>query len=395
MMFLASISSRASRGGSILRASSARAMASSWRLQEVLRRDSARPHDFATLTFVWDETPQSDERRWSDPVVREHDLVNHRLRGDDQFFDGAHEASLYRNEPHFGLLCHPMVRAEAELLRNARVEVLLSGSRAEPVVLPDLTPPVHLADHLRHLRLQAFVRELLRWQRGTHQPLLNLFLRFALQPLLKPHRSFGSSEEAPALSPWVDKSFARRMRLQDRVQAARAEKRFHSIAQQLQYERLCRSEQMVHRGFSEWSCEVRYPFLYRPLVEFVLALPWEQKVSPREGKLLLRRSLAGRLPEVVRTRQGGAGPGPSMYKAYARRWATIEPVVRSSLLVSMGFLDRAEFLPCSRARPLRHVAEVWRLSLLPCPGALAARRHQRGEPGRRLERSRHWRRVRP
>lgn len=310
---------------------------------EVLQREPARGADFATLTFVWDDTPQSDERRWADPVVQKYGLVNHRLRGDDLFFDDVHEASLYRNEPHFGLLCHPMIKLEADLLHSAGVEVLLSGSRAESVVLADLTPPVHLADHLRSFRLRCFYRELLRWQRGTHLPLANLFLRFALQPLIWPHRSVGSAEDAPALSPWLDRGFVRRAKLLSRVREARAGGRFRNAAQQLQYERLCRSEQMAHRGFSEWSCEVRYPFLYRPLVEYVLTVPWEQKVAPEEGKLLLRRALEGRLPELVRTRRGGGGPGPSMYKAYARRWARIEPVVRSSLLVSMGFLDRAEF----------------------------------------------------
>jgi asparagine synthetase B (glutamine-hydrolysing) len=145
------------------------------------------------------------------------------------------------------------------------------------------------------------------------------------------------------VNPWVNESFARRMNFRDRVRATRVERRLRDIAQQLQYERLSRSEQMVHRGFSEWSCEIRYPFLYRPLVELALAVPWEQKVTPREGKLLLRRSMEGRLPDVVLTRQGSAGPGPAMYKAFAKRWASIEPVVRSSLLVSMGFLDRTEF----------------------------------------------------
>jgi len=32
-----------------------------------------------------------------------------------------------------------------------------------------------------------------------------------------------------------------------------------------------------------------------------------------------------------------------MYKAFAKRWGAIEPLVRSSRLVSMGFIDSAEF----------------------------------------------------
>ena len=310
---------------------------------EILAGDPERARDFATTTFVWDETPQSDERQFAEPVARQYGLANHQIRCDDLFFDDMTEASLYRNEPHFGLFTHPMFQAQTALLRSSGVEVLLCGSRAESVVLSDLTPPLHLADHLRGLRFGAFGRELLHWQRGTHRPLANLVLAFVLRPLLQRGRYLRSSEDEGTVDPWVGKDFARRLHLRDRLRRSRVERRFHSLAQQLQAERLRRSEQMVHRGFHEWACEVRYPFLYRPLVELALTIPWEQKVSPEMGKLLLRRSLAGRLPDIVRNRRGSAGPGPSAYKAYAKRWPAIEPLVRSSLLVSMGYLDRAEF----------------------------------------------------
>jgi asparagine synthase (glutamine-hydrolysing) len=311
--------------------------------QEILRRDPVRAAGFATVSFVWNDTPQSDERRFSEPVARQYGLVQHQIPCDDLFFDGATEASLQRNEPHFGIFTHPMFVAETDLLRASGVAALLCGSRAESVVLSDLTPPVHLADHLRGLRFGAFGRELLRWQRGTHRPLANLLLSFVLHPLLRPGLYLRSSEDEKTLDPWVGKDFARRLHLHGRVGRRRTERRFRSLAQQLQAERLSRSEQMVHRGYHEWACEVRYPFLYRPLVELALAIPWEQKVAPEMGKLLLRRALEGRLPDVVRTRRGTAGPGPSAYKAYAKRWAAIEPVVRSSRLVEMGYLDGAEF----------------------------------------------------
>jgi asparagine synthase (glutamine-hydrolysing) len=311
--------------------------------QEILRGDPIRARDFATMTFVWDETPQSDERRWSRQVVEKYGLINHQVICDDLFFDRITEASLYRNEPHFGLFTYPMFRAQTELLRGSGVEVLLCGSRAESVVLSDLTPPLHLADHLRALRLGDFGRELLRWQRGTHQPFANLLISFALKPLLRPGLYMRSSEDDGTLDSWVSPVFARRMDLHRRVRRVRTERRFHSLARQLQYERLRRSEQMVHRGYQEWACEVRHPFLYRPLVELVMRIPWERKVDPGMGKSLLRDSLSGRLPEGVRTRRGGAGPGPAAYKAYAKRWDMIAPVVRSSLLASLGFLDGAEF----------------------------------------------------
>jgi len=303
----------------------------------------AQAPGFATMTFVWEDTPQSDERSWAKAVVEKYGLINHQIVCDDLFFDGAAEESRYRSEPHFGILCHPLIRAESELLRARGVDVLLSGARAEAVVLGDWASPLHLADMVRSLRLGAFAKELLRWQKGAHRPLANLLLDFVLRPLSGRRSYLRSSEDTGVLNPWIDQAFARRMKMRERTREAVADKAFHSIAQQLQYEQLIRSEQMISRGFVEWSCEIRHPFLYRPLVELALSIPWEQKVSPREAKPLLRRALGDRLPEAVRNRRGGAGPGPSMYKAFAKRWGVIEPLVRSSRLVSMGFIDRAEF----------------------------------------------------
>lgn len=120
--------------------------------QDLLREKPGRAKDFSTVTLVWDETPQSDERRWSETVVDAYGLTNHKVRCDDLFFEGMSEAAQYRNEPHFGICSHPMLRAEGELLRAFGVDILLTGARAESVVLDDMTPPVHLAELLKRLR---------------------------------------------------------------------------------------------------------------------------------------------------------------------------------------------------------------------------------------------------
>lgn len=311
--------------------------------QEVLRRRPERANGFATVSLVWDETPQSDERRWMQAVLDRYEIDNVRLVCDDLFFDGVLEAARYRSDPHFGLLCHPMYWREGEHLRQAGVETLLSGARAESVVLSDLTPPLHLADHLRAGRFGVFWRELSRWQEGTHKPLLNLAWSFGLRPLLRRDLFLRSSEDQGVVDPWVAPDFARRLDLRNRSRGSLLSPRFRSRAQGMQAERLLRSEQMITRGSLEWSCEIRHPFLYRPLVELALRIPWEQKVEPDMAKPLLRRALGETLPALVRTRKGARGPGPSAYKAFARRWPQIEPVVRAPLLASLGYVDAAEF----------------------------------------------------
>lgn len=310
---------------------------------EVLEEGSARRADFGTLTLVYDETAQSDERRWSRPVAERCGVPNLEVPCDDLFFAGMLEASRYRSEPHFGILCHPMMQAEVDALAGAEVEVLLSGTRAESVVLGNRTAPLHLADQLRRGRIGPFFRELRRWQRALHQPLLNVAYSFGIRPWLHPELYYQSAEDHGAVDPWIDPSFARRMEIGRRAHHLLRPPRLADRAQQSVVESLRRSEQMLTRGLVEWGFEVRHPFLYRPLVETVLQMPWEARAHPSEGKPLLRRALRDHLPGEVLARSGGAGPGPAGYKAFARRWDEIRPVVESSLLVELGYLDREAF----------------------------------------------------
>lgn len=311
--------------------------------QKVFRETADRGQGFGTVSLVWDDTPQSDERPWMQSVVEKYGLTNDQIVCDDLFFDGAYEASRYRSDPHFGLFCHPMFWEEGKHLESRGVTTLLSGARAEAVVLSESVPPVHLADHLRTGRIGMFFRELSRWQVSTQKPLVNLAYSFGLRPLLRRDLFLRSDEDRDPIDPWLRQDFVRRYGLRERARRSPTSRSFRSRAQGLQADHLLRSEQMITRGSLEWGCEIRHPFLYRPLVELALRIPWEHKIEPGVAKALLRRALGDLLPQRVRERRGTRGPGPSAYKAYARRWPRIEPVVRSSLLASLGFVDQDEF----------------------------------------------------
>ena len=56
-----------------------------------------------------------------------------------------------------------------------------------------------------------------------------------------------------------------------------------------------------------FSVESRLPFLDYRLVEFSAGLPYHFKIRAGESKLLLRRAMAGRLPEAVVNRQDKKG----------------------------------------------------------------------------------------
>lgn len=94
--------------------------------------------------------------------------------------------------------------------------------------------------------------------------------------------------------------------------------------------------------------EMRYPFLYRPLVEFALAIPSAYKMQGNLGKRVLRRAMRDRLPRrtVERTSK------TDYLSAYAyglhRHWEGVETWLREPLLAELNILDARGFRALAR-----------------------------------------------
>ena len=65
-----------------------------------------------------------------------------------------------------------------------------------------------------------------------------------------------------------------------------------------------------------YSIEVRHPFMDKRLVEFCLALPREQKIKNGWTKIVLRRAMAGILPDEIIWRLGWEHVGPEFTEAW-------------------------------------------------------------------------------
>ncbi|MCB0208876.1 MAG: asparagine synthetase B [Anaerolineae bacterium] len=67
---------------------------------------------------------------------------------------------------------------------------------------------------------------------------------------------------------------------------------------------------------AQQGVEPRHPLLDTRLVQFCLALPWSQKINRGHTKIILRRAMAGRLPESVCWRTGKEHLGPDFFEAW-------------------------------------------------------------------------------
>ena len=297
------------------------------------------PRRLSAISVVFGESTVSDEREWAAAVARAEALDQHCLDGDAHHpFSRLREAVTHWEEPHGAAGFFGVHQQYQRLMAGSGVPVLLSGIGAEAVVLSKHQEPVHLAGLLRRGRPVQLWRELNRWQRALRMPLSNLFFRYSLRPLMgRPRIGYGPS---PPMHDWIAGRFADAWSLKDRARDGNMPQAGRGAADQWHVERIGWITGFLLRGYLEKACDIRYPFLHRPLVELALAAPWSLKAVPGEPKAILRRAMKGILPERVRCRTQNASTGHAAYNGLRKEWPVLEQVAASSMLVELGVVDR-------------------------------------------------------
>lgn len=186
----------------------------------------------------------------------------------------------------------------------------------------------------------------------------------------------------PGLPDWIDAGFAHRTGLLERLHpplsnrgAGRARQALHSHFQKTPWDRACA---WYDQHAAAYGIEVRHPFLDRRLVEFLAAIPPRQLFRTGASKPLLRRAMAGLLPDLVRLRRGKTQFGAFLEQAMAQRQRTrIERLLASPLVETSGFVDggrlRAAYRRFQEGLPIDNDFYLWHTIAL----EIWMREHQR------------------
>jgi asparagine synthase (glutamine-hydrolysing) len=130
--------------------------------------------------------------------------------------------------------------------------------------------------------------------------------------------------------------------------------------------------------FERWpfneNIEMRYPFLYRPLVEFSLGLPVNERIRPGTTKWILREAMRGVVPEKIRTRSSKGAFDARILWSLTHERARIESLLKSPILGDLGCIDPIAFRKAVEgARTGIHVDSVTLFSALSLETWLSAR----------------------
>lgn len=202
-----------------------------------------------------------------------------------------------------------------EMARDRGFRVLLTGHGGDDWFTGS---SYHYADLLRGLKLVELYRQ---FRADTEVVGIVSFPRHVLLhrgflPLLPPsiyriqRRIRRRIRRRPFQArPWMNPEFVERVNLAERVRTEPfwLENRHHFARSHLFGSATgawaAHGFEMEERFAAQFNIELRHPFRYRPLIEFGLGIPEEQRWRGSITKYVLRQAMQGLLPETVRQRR--------------------------------------------------------------------------------------------
>lgn len=309
------------------------------------------------VSLVYEEARTCDERKYIGYVEEHIDKQSHQLREDDYRILSAEAAEPSIGGPSFFYPFSAYHLAKKLTADKLGARIILCGRGGDQILNSNPDPAPELNDLLKLGRPLQLHQRLGTWSQALNKPYLALAWQSLVYPALplnlqvkcKPgHRS------VPA--PWIDSNFARRMHLLERRRAPRDEFGFRLPSERDQasgFLSVMRGIAVSH-DYGLHNVWVSYPFMHRPLVEFMQAIPFSQKVRPGETRSLLRRSLRQVLPPQTWARKGKKSPMEAIMRALNRESQRLRHLLTDPLVCAYGFASARPLLQALDRAKLGH-----------------------------------------
>jgi asparagine synthase (glutamine-hydrolysing) len=255
----------------------------------------------------------------------------------------------------------------AEVIRGGGYRGVLSGIGGDEFLggVPD--PRAQLADLIVQFKLVSLAKQLTAWSLVKRRPWIHLLWQSAIDAL---PASLGQYlvQEAKVES-WIRKDFAKRTRLairqldvDDHFGLWLPTRRSYIGGVLLMACKLAKFQPPV------WALEeARYPYLDQNLIEFILSIPASQLLRPGERRSLMRRSLAGIVPEEVLSRPTKQVSVRTPVLVLEKHWDELKRIYQTPVSASLGYIHEAQLLKTicdARAGKMVPMVRVlWTISL--------------------------------
>jgi asparagine synthase (glutamine-hydrolysing) len=237
----------------------------------------------------------------------------------------------------------------AGIVRSGGYKVVLSGVGGDEFLggIPD--PRSQLADLAIQLRLVALVQQLTRWSLVKRKPVIKLAWECLVDILPRGIQQF--LVDRAEVAPWIERAFARRTRLSLRQVDVDNFFGFLLPSRRSYVAGLMLMSNYIAKSLLPvLGCEeVRYPYLDRELIEFILAIPAEQLLRPGERRSLMRRSLRGIVPAELLSRRTKSTSYRTPLLGLEKHVDELRLAFESPLISDLGYVGKTRFIEAFEA----------------------------------------------
>jgi asparagine synthase (glutamine-hydrolysing) len=330
--------------------------------QSLIRRGTPPVDRFETFSLMLSE-PDCDERSYVEDAVRMLGLKANYFPAFEldlpACIESIRHSGSFPDYPNGAMTNH--LKASA---REKGFRVMLTGMGSDEWMTGTLRI---YADLLLRLRLTELVRNLRVHTVTTSSPAARLLLKHGFWPLLPRTMRLPIKRvlRPDKLLPYIDRDFAQRVHLAQRLECVPRRRGFASFAQEAFYETFVDGWvvfglEYLERSAARFMIEVRHPFNDQRLIEFLFAIPADQLLRLSEAKFVLRGAMRGLIPDTIRQRRTKADFTILLVRALERFGG--ERLFDSMAIASMGWVNAGRLKDVYRERISRYgEVYVWPL----------------------------------
>ncbi|HKY28330.1 MAG TPA: asparagine synthase-related protein [Pyrinomonadaceae bacterium] len=319
----------------------------------ILHEEEVQATNIETVSYVSDECSSADERTFIRDVEERLGIAGHHMKQENYQlfarFDGDGDIVM----PNVLHCFANRYQALQEAILNSGARVLLTGQGGDEVNCSQESATPLLADLLKECKLIKLHKTIQLWSQVYKTPYVQLFWE-GLQPLLPTNiQSRLRPRPQHQVPSWFHPSFVSRLNVRERMLGTTDVFGFSSLSGRDQSVGFLSAVNSISAGSlrERYQLEVSHPYLHRPLVEFLQAIPYEQRVRPGEARSVMRRALLDLLPERIAKRRSKGGIDEVLYRALAQEWPRLRSMFETARVASHGYVDKqALIVALDRAR---------------------------------------------
>jgi asparagine synthase (glutamine-hydrolysing) len=231
-----------------------------------------------------------------------------------------------------------------DAVRREGYRVVLSGIGGDEFMggVPD--PRAHLGDLLVQFKFFSLVKQLMAWSLVKRRPWIQLLWQSAIDVVPASISQYFAMEAK--IEPWIRKDFAKRTRLTIRQLDVDEHFGFWLPTRRSYIAGVLTMANNLSKIAPSANAneEPRYPFLDQTLIEFILSIPASQMLRPGERRSLMRRSLAGIVPQEILSRRTKQVGERTPMLILEKSWDELRNIYQSSLSSRLGYIHEDHLL---------------------------------------------------